>query len=98
MAVEKRSTANLIQRFSANTADRLVVLSDPSGNGIATATIAVGDLLSNSGGLTITITSNTPANSTALIVKAGTLIYDNTYLYVATANNVLKRLGTLQTF
>lgn len=101
MAEEKRSTANLVQRVSANSADRIVVLSDPSGNA-TTATISIGDLFGNSSlniiANSIAIGTGTPANSSAMIVRAGTLIYDANYLYVATANNLVKRIGTLSIF
>ena len=35
--------------------------------------------------------ANTPANSSALTVLGGTLLYDASYLYIATANNTVKR-------
>lgn len=40
--------------------------------------------------------SNTPANSTALTIARGQIFYDNNYLYIAVANNLVKRvaLGT----
>jgi hypothetical protein len=37
--------------------------------------------------------ANTPANSTALTVLGGTLLYDSNNLYIATANNVVKRVS-----
>lgn len=37
-------------------------------------------------------TSNTPA-SDGITVKKGTLFYDNNYVYVAIANNLLKRIA-----
>jgi hypothetical protein len=97
MAEVHRSTANLVQRHSANTSDRLVILSDPSGNGSATATIAIGDLYgANSVGSAISI--STPANSTAIVVKSGNFLYDGNNLYLATANNIVKRVGALTVF
>ena len=41
--------------------------------------------------------ANTPANSSALTVLSGTLLYDSSYLYIATANNTVKRVA-LSTF
>lgn len=35
----------------------------------------------------------TPANSTALTIKQGTFFYDANNLYIATANNVVKRVA-----
>ena len=73
-----------------------------------TGTLANNDLLlvvrsPNSNPTTNTITlntfrsvlaiSNTPANSNALTVLGGTLLYDSNYLYIATANNVVKRVS-----
>lgn len=37
--------------------------------------------------------ANTPANSAALTVSRGTFLYDSNYLYIATANNVVKRVA-----
>jgi len=37
--------------------------------------------------------ANTPANSSALTVLGGTLLYDASYLYIATANNTVKRVA-----
>jgi hypothetical protein len=48
-------------------------------------------------GDTVTIrTSKTPANSTVTVLK-GAIFYDSTFLYVATDNNVIKRI-TLESF
>jgi hypothetical protein len=96
MAEETRSTANLIQRTSANSVDRIVILSDPTGNA-ATATIALSDLYGvNTVGQAISIT--TPASSTSLLVKPGNFLYDGNTLYLAIANNVVRRVGSLSTF
>lgn len=35
----------------------------------------------------------TPANSSALIISSGTLLYDSSYLYIAVANNIVKRVA-----
>ena len=37
--------------------------------------------------------ASTPANSSALTVLGGTLLYDGSYLYIATANNTVKRVA-----
>jgi hypothetical protein len=34
---------------------------------------------------------NTPTNSISLSVQAGTIFFDNNYVYVATSNNTVKR-------
>jgi hypothetical protein len=45
----------------------------------------------------ISFPSNTtipdPANSTALTIQQGTLFFSNTYGYIATSNNVVKRFA-----
>lgn len=41
--------------------------------------------------------ANTPANSSALTVLSGTVLYDNNYIYIATANNTVKR-AALESF
>lgn len=38
-------------------------------------------------------TKSTPANSSAMTINAGAMFYDSSYLYIATANNTLKRIG-----
>ena len=35
----------------------------------------------------------TPANSSALTISSGTLLYDSSYLYIAVSNNVVKRVA-----
>ena len=42
--------------------------------------------------LTIKTSTSTPANSTAN-AKAGTIWYDSNYLYIAVANNTIKRVS-----
>jgi hypothetical protein len=74
--------------------DLMVIVDDPSGTP-TTKYVTVGNLLGNVSA-NVVIYNGTPANST-ITVKKGTIMFDNTYLYVATANNVLKRI-TLNTF
>jgi hypothetical protein len=70
--------------------DLMVIVDDPSGNP-TTKYVTVGNLLGNAAA-NVVIYNATPANST-ITVKKGTLMFDNTYLYVATANNSLKRIA-----
>lgn len=74
--------------------DLLVIVDDPAGTPI-TKYVTVGNLLGNVSA-NVVIYNGTPANST-ITVKKGTIMFDSTYLYVATANNVLKRI-TLNSF
>jgi len=70
--------------------DLMVIVDDPSGTPI-TKYVTVSNLLGNSSA-NVVVYNATPANST-ITVKKGTLMFDNNYLYVATANNTLKRVG-----
>lgn len=74
--------------------DLLLIVDDPSGTPISKK-VTIANLLGNSTA-NVVIYNSTPANS-AITVKKGTLMFDNTYIYVATANNVLKRVA-LQSF
>jgi hypothetical protein len=73
-----------------------------------TATVANSDIFvvvrsPNSSPTTNTLTLNvlrsnflvadTPADSNALTISSGVILYDSDYLYVATANNVVKRVA-----
>ena len=86
--------AKKISELSALTApaavDLLVIVDDPTGTPI-TKYVTVGNLLGNSSA-NVVIYNATPANST-ITVKKGTLMFDSDYLYVATANNTLKRIA-----
>ena len=86
--------AKKISELSALTApaavDLLVIVDDPTGTPI-TKYVTVGNLLGNAAA-NVVIYNSTPANST-ITVKKGTLIFDSDYLYVATANNTLKRIA-----
>ena len=70
--------------------DLLVIVDDPTGTPI-TKYVTVGNLLGNAAA-NVVIYNSTPANST-ITVKKGTLMFDTSYLYIATANNTLKRLA-----
>jgi len=63
-----------------------LVVRDPAGsptsNGVSLATIREAMVI-----------KTTPANSSALTVTNGILLYDSNYLYVAVANNVVKRVA-----
>ena len=86
--------AKKISELTALTApaavDLLVIVDDPTGTPI-TKYVTVGNLLGNAAA-NVVIYNATPANST-ITVKKGTLIFDSDYLYVATANNTLKRIA-----
>ena len=70
--------------------DLVVIVDDPSGTPV-TKYVTVGNLFGNAAA-NVVIYNSTPANST-ITVKKGTLIFDSDYLYIATANNTLKRVS-----
>lgn len=69
--------------------DLLVIVDDVAGTAI-TKKVTVANFLGNSAA-NVVIFNTTPANST-ITVKKGTLLFDNNYIYIATANNNLKRV------
>jgi hypothetical protein len=84
--------------------DLLYIVDDPSGTP-ASRKVTVSNLFTNcSSNLTLSnaavLSANTvvvrrkqtPANST-ITVTQGTFFYDSDYLYIATSNNVLKRVS-----
>jgi len=80
-----------LSALTAPSADDLIVIVDsPSGTPV-TKYVTVGNLLGNSTA-NVVIFNSTPANST-ITVKKGTLMFDTSYLYIATANNTLKRVA-----
>lgn len=70
--------------------DLLVIVDDPAGSPV-TKRVSVQNLLSNSSA-NVAIRNITPANS-SITVKAGVMFYDANYLYIAVANNTLKRVA-----
>ena len=86
--------AKKITELSALTApaadDLLVIVDDVAGTPI-TKKVTVGNLLGNTSA-NVVIFNSTPANST-ITVKKGTILFDSSYLYVAVANNTLKRVA-----
>jgi len=87
--------AKKISELTALTApageDLLVIVDDPTGTSNATKKVTVANLLGNSAA-NLAIRNVTPANS-AITVQQGTIFYDNTYIYIATSNNTLKRVS-----
>ena len=70
--------------------DLLLIVDDPSGTPV-TKKVTVSNLFGNSTA-NVVIYNVTPANST-ITVKKGTLMFDSSFIYVAVANNTLKRVG-----
>ena len=70
--------------------DLLLIVDNPSGTPV-TKSVTVSNLLGNSTA-NVVIYNATPANS-AITIKKGTLMFDVDYLYVAVANNTIKRIS-----
>ena len=77
--------------MTAPTADDLLVIVDDVAGTPITKKVTVGNLLGNTSA-NVVIYNSTPANST-ITVKKGTILFDTSYLYVAVANNTLKRVA-----
>lgn len=85
----KRVSELFVANAVANS-DLLVVIANTSGNSV-TVSMTVADFSSTMHFKT------TPISGSATTVKAGRIFYDNNYIYVAIANNVVKRV-LLETF
>jgi hypothetical protein len=70
--------------------DLLLIVDDPSGTP-TTKKVTVSNLFGNVAA-NVVIYNNTPANST-ITIKKGTIMFDTSYIYVAVANNTIKRVG-----
>jgi hypothetical protein len=82
--------ARKITELDANTgpsANSLLIIESADG----TQKVTVATLLGNSAA-NVAIRTQTPANST-INVAAGVILYDASYLYIAVANNTLKRVS-----
>lgn len=84
-------TTTVAVNNTATVSGSLTVLSDSS----FLSNVAINNtLLPNN---LIIPTRATPANSTSTTIRAGSVFYDSNFIYVATANNVVKR-ASLSTF
>jgi hypothetical protein len=87
--------AKKISELTALTApsadDLLVIVDDPSGTTPETKKVTVGNLFGNSAA-NVVIRNVSPANSGITVTK-GTIFFDTSYLYIAVANNTLKRVS-----
>jgi hypothetical protein len=112
MATESKKTSDLPVETTIRSADRIVLLSDPSGVP-STATLSYSNFFANvavtakfGGNTTLNVaTANTLSTYSLKVTRKstpiasgdaeteGTIWFDNTYLYIATANNVIKRVA-----
>ena len=84
MANTDIKTSELTPASTLANTDLLVVVRSPNSSP-TTNTVTLTTLRS------VIHIANTPANSSALTVLGGTILYDGSYLYIATANNTVKR-------
>lgn len=70
--------------------DLLVIVDDPTGTP-TTKKVTVANLLGNSSA-NVVIRNVTPANGTITVTK-GTIMFDSSFIYIATANNVIKKVA-----
>ncbi|NBO36894.1 hypothetical protein EBU91_05115 [bacterium] len=71
--------------------DLLVIVDNPNGSSNATKKVTLTTLFSNTSA-NVSIRKFTPANS-SIVVKGGTIFFDDNFLYVATSNNIIKRIS-----
>lgn len=69
----------------------VVVITDPSGIAV-TKKMSVGNLFGNTSA-NVVLTSSSPANSSSLVVKQGTVFYNANYMFIAVSDNVVKRVA-----
>lgn len=89
---DRASKLTELNELTAPSADDILYVVDgPLGTTPVSKKLSVSNLLGNSSA-NVVIQNVTPANST-ITVKKGTVMFDTSYLYIATANNVLKRVS-----
>ena len=84
MAGSSRKVSNLSITTTSSKSDRVIILKNPA-SVPNTMTITIENLMSN-----VSISNSSPANSTANGF-IGNIRYDNSYVYICTANNTWKR-------
>ena len=84
MANNSLKVSQLPQASNVAATDRVVILRDPTGSA-SVRTVTLNNFSAN-----IIISNSTPANSSANGV-AGTIRFDNNYVYICVSNNTWKR-------
>jgi hypothetical protein len=90
MADKALKISELTALTSISGDDLLVIVDDPSGTP-TTKKVTVANLLGNSAA-NVVIQNVTPANGTITVTK-GTIMFDSSFIYIATANNVIKKVA-----
>jgi len=91
MTDNAKKTSELAVATGLAATDRLVVLTSPSASPV-TKTITVSNLFGNSSANVEIYNISSVANSSITVAK-GTIMFDTSYLYIAIANNTLKRVA-----
>lgn len=97
MANEAKTVNALPVANSLSTTDVILCMRSPTANTAQTVQLTLGKLFSNCANI-VCRTVTAPANSTAMNVASGTFVHDGSFLYLATANNVLKKVAALTSF
>ena len=95
MTDNAKKTSELAIATSVAGTDRVIVLTSPSSSPV-TKSITVSNLFGNSSANVEIYNIVTIANS-SITVSKGTIMFDTSYLYIAVADNTLKRI-TLESF
>jgi len=95
MTDNAKKTSELAIATSVAGTDRVIVLTSPSSSPV-TKSITVSNLFGNSSANVEIYNISTVANS-SITVSKGTIMFDTSYLYIAVADNTLKRI-TLESF
>lgn len=90
MADKAKKISELTALTAVSGDDLLVIVDDPAGTPV-TKKVTVANLLGNSAA-NVVIQNVTPANGT-ITVKKGTIMFDSDFIYIATANNVVKKVS-----
>jgi len=91
MATQAKKISELTELHTATGDDFLVIVNDPAGTP-STKKLSVKNLFGNST-VNVALTSISPSNSTMTAVKSGSVFFDSNYIYVAVANNLVKRVA-----
>ena len=91
MTDNAKKTSELAVATSLAGTDRIIVLTSPASSPV-TKTITVSNLFGNSSANVEIYNIATVANSSITAPK-GTIMFDTDYLYIAIANNTLKRIS-----
>jgi len=95
MTDNAKKTSELAIATSVAGTDRVIVLTSPSSSPV-TKSITVSNLFGNSSANVEIYNIAAVANS-SITVSKGTIMFDTSYLYIAVADNTLKRI-TLESF